>query len=113
MLYPEHLWQVIITESAVRCTAANGEAVEISFDELRTVWIETTDEGPMTADVFWILEGGEGGVLKRMRIPQGATGEKELLPRLQQLPNFDNEAVIKSMMSTDNALFLCWKKSEA
>ena len=35
----------------------------------------------------------------------------ELLSRLQQLPGFDNEAVIKAMGSTNNAKFLCWKRT--
>ena len=38
-------------------------------------------------------------------------GMKELLTRLQQLPGFDNGAVIKAMGSTKNDKFLCWKRS--
>jgi hypothetical protein len=41
-------------------------------------------------------------------IPQGATGDAELLARLQRLDGFDNLAVIEAMASTDNWRFVCW-----
>ena len=60
----------------------------------------------MVADVFWVLHGLNRGCA----IPQGATGEKELLERLQKLPNFDNGAVIEAMGCTSDRRFLCWEK---
>jgi hypothetical protein len=58
--------------------------------------------------VYWYLIGSDGksGCL----VPQSSDGSNQLLKRLQQLPNFDHEAVIKAMTSTDNAKFMCWKK---
>jgi len=35
----------------------------------------------------------------------------ELLVRLQQLPGFNNEAVIKAMGSTTHNKFVCWKRT--
>ena len=34
----------------------------------------------------------------------------ELLLRLQQLPGFDHEAVIRALGSTDNELFPVWNR---
>jgi hypothetical protein len=34
-----------------------------------------------------------------------------MLEKIQQLPGFDNEAVIKAMTSTTNNRFICWQRS--
>jgi hypothetical protein len=60
----------------------------------------------MVPDVFWLLHGTDGGCA----IPQGATGEKELLERLQALPGFDNAKVIEAMGSSSDRRFLCWQR---
>ena len=83
-----------------------GETEYVAWQDLRAVLIQTTDEGPWTVDVYWILLGDHGGCV----VPQGAAGEEGLLARLQQLPGFDHGAVIAAMASTDNARFLCWER---
>jgi hypothetical protein len=60
----------------------------------------------MAPDVFWVLHGTTGGCA----IPQGATGDRELLKRLQTLPGFDNAAFIEAMGSTADKKFLCWQR---
>lgn len=67
---------------------------------------KTTNEGPMLDDVFWIL----GTKTFSLRFPQGTSGDKILLERLQQLPNFDNEAVISAMACSENKIFICWQR---
>jgi hypothetical protein len=57
-------------------------------------------------DVFWVLHGATEGCA----IPQGATGEKELLDRLFALPGFNNGAVIEAMTCCADRRFLCWEK---
>jgi hypothetical protein len=44
-------------------------------------------------------------------IPQSADRSGALLKRLQELPGFDNHAFIVAMGSTDDARFLCWKRT--
>ncbi|MDB6074411.1 MAG: hypothetical protein JWO89_2051, partial [Verrucomicrobiaceae bacterium] len=46
-------------------------------------------------------------------IPQGATGDGELLELLQTLPGFDSMALIDAMGSTECRQFLVWKKPTA
>lgn len=70
----------------------------VELEDLQRVEILTTDQGPFRPDVFWVLHGSETSCVG----PQGATGERELLDRLQKLPGFRNEAVIKAMPSTEN-----------
>ncbi len=95
-------------DKGVTRVMAGGDDETVRWDELQQVAIVTTDEGPFLEDVFWLLFGkDEGGCL----IP-GAEMHDALLDRLQQLPGFDNDAVIAAMSSTDDASFLCWRRSQ-
>jgi len=105
-LEPECQFIVRLSDQEVVCERPDGKVERISWSELQKVEIVTTSEGPMVADVFWVLHGLNRGCA----IPQGATGEKELLERLQKLPNFDNGAVIEAMGCTSDRRFLCWEK---
>ncbi len=78
----------------------------IAWDDLRSVAIETTDAGPFSDDVFFVLVGVAGVC----RVPQGVPGADDLLARLQQLPGFANEGVIDAMSSAGNATFSCWQR---
>lgn len=53
-----------------------------------------------------MLEGDHGS----LAVPQGATGDGELLWRLQELPGFDNAAFIDAMTCTDDRVFRCWTR---
>ena len=83
----------------------NGDTENYFFKDLKRVSIITTDEGPMLDDVFWLMLFEEVIIM----IPQGIPGENGLLERLQELPGFNNEAVIKAMQSTENNAFEVWE----
>lgn len=84
----------------------DGKTEALRWEDLQEVGIWTTDEGPAQEDVYWMLIGTDGGCA----VSGSAEGIKELLKRLQQLPGFDNEAVIKAMGCTSNNKFVCWKR---
>lgn len=90
-------------------TPMNGDALRIAWSDLLVVEIATTDDGPFDEDVFWVLHGGGPPLV----VAQSVDGAPALLARLQELPGFDNEAVIAAMSSTDVARFLCWRRTEA
>ncbi len=73
-----------------------GSTASVTWDEIQRVLIRTTDRGPFDDDVFFVVEASG----KSFVIPQAAAGATQLLERLQQLPGFDNEAVINSMGCT-------------
>jgi hypothetical protein len=100
--------RVVITETAVVYTRSNGAVESVRHEDLREVVILTTDGGPVTEDVFFVLFGTDNK--SGCCVAQGAEGADKLLEHLQKLPGFDNEAVIKAMGSTSNNRFLCWKK---
>jgi hypothetical protein len=104
-LYPESLTQVGYDSERIWVKHPNQEEESILWDDLIGVAIKTTDEGPYNPDVFWIL----GTKDKTLIYPGGATGESEMIERLQKLPNFDNEAVISAMGSVHNNTFICWE----
>ncbi|MBI5818786.1 MAG: hypothetical protein HZA88_07345 [Verrucomicrobia bacterium] len=99
---------VSFTDDAVRHVRCNGVTETIRWADLHEVSILTTDKGPFEEDVFFLLIAADGkpGCV----VPQFSDGFDKLLRRLQQLPTFDNEAVIKAMGSTSNAKFVCWKR---
>jgi hypothetical protein len=87
-------------------TVAGGAGVDsVPWAELTAVTIRTTDAGPLEDDMQWRLHRKNGTVLT---IGSETPGVEALLERLQRLPGFDNEAVIRASASTENAEFPCW-----
>jgi hypothetical protein len=105
-LVPESLFVVRLTESEVICKRPDGKTERVAWSDLQKVELVTTSAGPMSPDVFWVLHGTNGGCA----IPQGATGEKELLDRVFALPGFSNGAVIEAMTCVLDRRFLCWER---
>jgi hypothetical protein len=100
--------RVTFTSEEVIRVRPDGAQEKIRWDDLHEVGILTTDEGPWQEDVFFLLIASDGN--SGCAVPQSADGSKELFGRLQQLPGFDNKAVIEAMGSTSNAKFVCWKR---
>lgn len=104
-LMPESQFVVRLSESEISCQRPEGAIETIRWDKLERVMIHTTSEGPLLPNCFWLLIGsGATGCC----IPWGATGEQKLLARLQQLPGFDNRAVIGA--GTQDAVITCWQR---
>jgi len=97
--------KVQVTDDELVLEYKDGRKETYFFKDLKKVTIITTDQGPFEEDVFWLM------LLEEMiiMIPQIA-GTDKLLERLQKLPEFNNEQVIKAMTSTDNNSFLVWEK---
>lgn len=105
---PKPINAVTFDTECVTRTLPDGNVEIVRWDDLLEVNIITTDEGPYVDDVYWMLHGKDG---RGCAVPSEADGMKELLSRLQELPGFDNEAVLKAMGSTNNAIFHCWKRA--
>lgn len=105
---PEAQFSVSFDDQEIRLTTPDRRTFTVTWHKLVGVAIQITDEGPIQPDVFWLLGTKDGS----LRIPQGAQGEMEFLQRLQQLPGFNNEALISAMGSASNNLFVCWQRDE-
>jgi hypothetical protein len=96
-----------IDDHGVRRVLPDGKVERVSWYGLREVAVLTTSDGPFAEDVFFVLAGQDGtGCV----VPQGAPESTQLLERLQRLPAFDNDALIRAMSSTGNATFVCWRR---
>jgi len=98
--------QVTFDDEGVTRTRRDGLVEYVGWDELLSVDIATTNEGPWFDDVFWLLSAGDHGCV----VSSEAEGMGELLLRLQELPGFDDEAVIRAMGCTDNERFAVWSR---
>jgi hypothetical protein len=97
---------VSFDDQSVTCRRPGGLVETVRWSDLQIIFIQTTDKGPAVDDVFWVLGGGDSGCV----VPSEAEGMDLLLPRLQHLPNFDNNAAIAAMSCVENREFLCWQR---
>jgi hypothetical protein len=105
-LAPERRIVVRVSDSEIVCERPDGQAERVRWEDLQQVEVVTTGDGPFAPDVFWVLHGTDGGCV----VPQGATGDRTLLERLQTLPGFDNTVFIEAMASTSDRRFMCWQR---
>ena len=105
-LMPEALCRVTFDEVGVAFSRPGTSGEHLSWAELAVVEVYTNDTGPWGTDVWFVLRGSDGA----LAVPQGATGDSELVDRLQKLPGFDNAALIEAMTCTDNRVFRCWAR---
>jgi len=78
---------------------------DVRWDALTEVALMTTSQGPFEEDVFFVLTYDDGS---NQSIPLGA--ENDLLPRLQQLPGFDNETFIRAMGVSEEGISVLWRR---
>lgn len=95
-----------LSDSEVVCDRPDGKIERVKWADLQKVEVVTTGDGPFAPDVFWVLHGTNGGCA----VPQGATGDKQLLERLQALPGFDNRSFIEAMSCTSDRRFVVWER---
>ena len=101
--------RVVVSLDGVTYESGDGRASAVLFSELERITIRTTSDGPFAEDVFYVLEGTSYAV----EIPQGAVGNGVLFSRLQELPGFNNDAVIDAMVSVREDRFVCWEKPQS
>jgi hypothetical protein len=99
---------VSFDEEAVTCRRSSSLIETVKWSDLRAVAIHTTDAGPFVDDVFYVLMGETTGCV----VPSEAAGMDLLLERLHKLPNFDFQAAIKAMSSTEDQVFPCWQRAD-
>lgn len=80
----------------------------VSLDEIESIEIRTTADGPWAEDLFWLLHPPAGE--ETLIIPNGARGADKLLAAFAALPGFDHQQVLRAMNSIDNARFVLWRR---
>jgi hypothetical protein len=107
-LVPESLSVVTVDTIRVTCQHPKEELQVVPWSELSQVTLLTNDQGPWFCDVYWHLVGDSSECF----VPQGATGETELIEALQKLKDFDNEQFMAAMCCADNRQFICWERRQ-
>lgn len=84
----------------------NGRIHAISLEEISEVVILTTADGPFTEDCFWVVTTGDSRVITSNNDPLS----EELAELLGTLPGFDFDAMIDSMSSVTEEVFVCFRR---
>lgn len=80
-----------------------------SWREVEAIGIRTTDEGPLSEDVFWQFLLRDGRVVE---VPGEAVGRNQVGVLQDQFPGLDNRKLIEAMTSTTNRSFRLWHVNE-
>lgn len=87
----------------------DGSTESIHWNEIDTITIITTDQGPGAEDAFWVFENADN--TKGCMVGNGAKGFPDLYQRLQSLPGFRDEVVIEAMGTSSNKRFVAWQRN--
>jgi hypothetical protein len=90
--------------------AAHGSAQQLDvtgvrWDALTEVTLRNTSRGPSEEDVFFVFAYDDGA-----STAIGLGDSDYLLPRLQELPGFDNEAFIRAMAVSTDGTSVLWRR---
>jgi hypothetical protein len=107
----ETVCRVRLSEAAVVLIGPPDSARTLMRADLSAVVVETHMTGDHVTDVWWLLYGRPGE--PALRIPQGSSGEEQLVEWLMALPGFHVEAMARAMRFRGNATFELWRASDA
>ncbi len=98
--------RLLITDKGVRRMYANVQLDSIDWEELVAISVSTTADGkiPLEDDFFFFLEGERED---ECIVPN--TYATQLLPRLQNLPQFDNEALVEAATDESGERRVVWE----
>jgi len=83
-----------------------GQSWSVSVNDLTSVVIETTDDGPLQDDIFWVIRDQFGSVV---RIPNTAGGNEQLFDAVSALSGVSFEQITTAMSSISPAIFTIWR----
>jgi hypothetical protein len=103
-LQPEDHYTVTITDELVKVEHPKREVESILWNDIHTILLVNTNEGPLLPDVWLTLVGDNSGCT----IPQGSKGFEDVYEIISKYDGFNFDNFIKSMSCTDNKEFLLW-----
>jgi hypothetical protein len=105
---PEEVYEVSITNEAIHVTHPKFNSSGINWNNIQTIELINTNQGPLLPDVWLSLSGENNNCM----IPQGSKGFEEVYAIVSEYEGFNFENVIRSMSCADNAKFLLWTKKD-
>jgi len=103
-LYPESKWVVDIKNEELISINYQKEVMKFPINSIKKIVIETNDSGPWGTDLWWKVFSIQE---EPMIIPNGATGESEMIEKFEKIEGFSNDALAKAMSCVLNAEFIC------
>lgn len=85
--------------------AQTPDLTGVRWDALVEVSLRNTGRGPFEEDVFFVFAYSDG-----VSTAIGLGDSDYLLPRLQQLPGFDNETLIRAMGNSGEGVSVLWRR---
>ncbi len=102
---------ITVNEREIICEfSSQNKTDKISWDDVDTINVLTTDEGPFTSDVFILLVNSKTNL--GVALPSDRDETQQVIEKILQFPNFDFEKWITSMGSVENCIFEVWKKDQ-
>lgn len=99
---------IVVDDWGVKRRLPDGKVEQVAWTDLVEVSIVTTDDGPFTEDLYFLLVGRNGsGCL----VPSEAEESDQLYDHFKDLPGFDYGKAIEASKSVENARFICWQKN--
>jgi hypothetical protein len=99
---------IVVNDEGVTRYLSDGKIEHVAWRDLVEVSIVTTDEGPFTEDMYYLLLGFDGSGCV---VPSESPASTLLQDRFAQLPGFDYEKAIAAVKCVTNARFVCWKSA--
>lgn len=101
--------RLLIDEEGIRRMYAHVQLDSIEWEDVVRVAVGSEDDGsiPVDDDFYFFLEGKSD---RCCVVPN--TYAVELLPRLQRLPGFDNEALVEGALGEDDEPTVIWEGRE-
>jgi hypothetical protein len=97
-------WEVDELLAAHRA-AQTLDLTGVRWEAVTEVSLRTTGRGPFEEDVFFVFAYDDGA-----STAIGLGDSDEVLPRVQRLPGFDNEAFIKAMGASADGVVVLWRQ---
>lgn len=98
----------VMVDNAGIALTVGGDTKRIAWPDVQSVHIESVAGGLNADDVYWVLTPSRGAT--PLRVAQTATGADLMIARLQQLPGFQYEPMINSMITTEATRFQVWER---
>ena len=102
----ETYFKVTLTDQWLSVENPKHDVETIKWDDIHTIQMVNTDEGPWSPDL-WLMVIGKHG---HCRIPHEAKGFDAVYEVVSKYKGFDFENFNKSITCTNNAEFLLWSK---
>jgi len=101
--------KIVCNDECITKIVPNGEKETVRWADIDEVGVIVAGGESFSEDIFWVLLGENVSC----GIPSSAEGISELIPHLRQLPDFNDEMLVRAMSATEDVKFVCWRRQNS